>query len=289
MKNMIVTHSGKFHADDVFACYILSLLFPSCKIVRSRDPSVIRNAKFVVDVGGVYNHETHRYDHHQPNFNVQIGNSGVLLSACGLVFKHYGSRLIRKIIGGIIPDSLIIKLRAKMYHNFVKEIDAIDNGERPPDYENFQINTDVSSMIRSMNNFGDAMRYIKVVFETKLFIEYDKLTATGGDTVIDCDKFTGINQNVIVFDKFYPTWKKGIFKYINEHDLEYLLIIYPEIDGYKILSFSNSNFSTRLLPSQDTLESKMKQYSDLIFIHTKRFVAVTKTLEAALDIINITV
>ena len=45
----IGTHDGKFHCDEVLACYMLRI--DECDIV--------------VDVGGVYDPSTHRYDHHQ--------------------------------------------------------------------------------------------------------------------------------------------------------------------------------------------------------------------------------
>ena len=33
----IAVHEGKFHADDVFAAAILTLVFPKIKIIRTRD------------------------------------------------------------------------------------------------------------------------------------------------------------------------------------------------------------------------------------------------------------
>jgi uncharacterized UPF0160 family protein len=42
----------------------LSILI-AFRILRSRDPSVLKGCDIVVDVGGEYNPDTHRYDHHQ--------------------------------------------------------------------------------------------------------------------------------------------------------------------------------------------------------------------------------
>jgi uncharacterized UPF0160 family protein len=44
----------------------------------------------VVDVGGVYSPENHRYDHHQRGFNEVLGSGGfdkIKLSSAGLVYK----------------------------------------------------------------------------------------------------------------------------------------------------------------------------------------------------------
>ena len=57
----IITHDGKFHADDVFAVATLLLILrresPSVSIVRSRDSALVARADFVIDVGGQYNEE----------------------------------------------------------------------------------------------------------------------------------------------------------------------------------------------------------------------------------------
>ena len=37
---VVVTHSGKFHADDAWAVAVLNILYPGCEIVRTRDPAV---------------------------------------------------------------------------------------------------------------------------------------------------------------------------------------------------------------------------------------------------------
>lgn len=63
----IGTHDGKFHCDEVLACYMLRSLPEYCdaEIKRSRDPAVLDECDIVVDVGGVYDPSVHRYDHHQ--------------------------------------------------------------------------------------------------------------------------------------------------------------------------------------------------------------------------------
>ena len=42
---IIATHSGKFHADDVWAVTVLDLVFPGCTLVRTRDAEQIRAAE----------------------------------------------------------------------------------------------------------------------------------------------------------------------------------------------------------------------------------------------------
>ena len=92
---MIVTHGGSFHADDVFACAVVKVVFPDARVVRTRDPEVIASADVVFDVGGVYDAKGKRFDHHQkpPNgerWPIEPRANGVPYSSFGLVWRHYG-------------------------------------------------------------------------------------------------------------------------------------------------------------------------------------------------------
>ena len=113
----IITHSGRFHTDDVFACAALSILHDgNVEIVRSRDPKVCETGDFVVDVGGIYDKETNRFDHHQEGGAGGRPN-GILYSSFGLVWKHYG-----ELIAGSSATAEAIDKR------LVQPIDAGDNG-----------------------------------------------------------------------------------------------------------------------------------------------------------------
>jgi hypothetical protein len=52
----IATHSGSFHCDEALGCYLLRQTdeFAGARIVRSRDPEVLKGADVVIDVGAVY-------------------------------------------------------------------------------------------------------------------------------------------------------------------------------------------------------------------------------------------
>ncbi len=59
-ESVVYTHSGVFHADDVFASAFLRILKPDVEIKRvPRVPIVLDNPLFAFDIGGG------RYDHHQ--------------------------------------------------------------------------------------------------------------------------------------------------------------------------------------------------------------------------------
>ena len=68
-KKTLITHNGSFHTDDIFACATLSLMLEKkgekFEIIRTRDEEIIKTGDYVFDVGGVYDEEGNRFDHHQ--------------------------------------------------------------------------------------------------------------------------------------------------------------------------------------------------------------------------------
>uniref|UniRef100_A0A7C4R2R8 MYG1 family protein n=1 Tax=candidate division CPR3 bacterium TaxID=2268181 RepID=A0A7C4R2R8_UNCC3 len=89
----VVFHSGVFHADDVFAAAILKKVYPNLKTIRSRDDSIIKKADLRVDVGRKYDPKTGDFDHHQENAPVR--DSGIPYSSCGLIWKHFGKKIVK--------------------------------------------------------------------------------------------------------------------------------------------------------------------------------------------------
>lgn len=66
----LVTHSGRFHADDVFAAAVLRTVYPQAKLQRTRVESELADAlkaadSVVFDVGHRFEPESLNLDHHQ--------------------------------------------------------------------------------------------------------------------------------------------------------------------------------------------------------------------------------
>ena len=113
----IVTHNQHFHPDDVFAVATLSIfLNKHFEIARTRNPLIIKDADFVVDVGGEYDEERNRFDHHQSGGAGERGN-GIPYASFGLVWKKYGV----SICGSEEVAEIIEK-------KIVEPTDAEDNG-----------------------------------------------------------------------------------------------------------------------------------------------------------------
>ena len=114
----MVTHSGRFHADDVFAIALLRMVpeWKAAKLIRTRDEEIIKKADLVVDVGGIYNPAQNRFDHHQTGGALNYEN-GIPYSGLGLVWKQFGEQVCgSKEVAQMITEKL------------VQQIDAMDCG-----------------------------------------------------------------------------------------------------------------------------------------------------------------
>jgi uncharacterized UPF0160 family protein len=127
---IIATHSGKFHADDVWAAAVLNLMFPGSELVRTRDPAVIARADFAVDVGGVWDPEKGRFDHHQKGFQGARA-SGVVYASAGLVWTEYGPRCV-SLVAEQAGHALSLAQAAEIAHaidaDLVQYLDMSDTG-----------------------------------------------------------------------------------------------------------------------------------------------------------------
>lgn len=53
------------------------------------------------------------------------------LSSAGLVYLHFGRRVLAELIGAQGDSRLVGLLYDKVYENFIEEVDGIDNGIDP--------------------------------------------------------------------------------------------------------------------------------------------------------------
>ncbi len=113
----IATHNGKFHSDDVFGVALLTSLFPDAEIVRSRDQAVLDACDIVLDVGGSYDPDKERFDHHMPG-GAGTRPNGILYSAFGLIWQKYGAEFC--------GDKEVAE---RLFEGFVSSFDAYDNGQ----------------------------------------------------------------------------------------------------------------------------------------------------------------
>ena len=128
---LVVTHGGKFHADDAWAVAVLNVLFPDCEIIRTRDPAIIESADFAIDVGGIWDPATGRFDHHQKGFDA-ARSSGVPYASAGLVWKEYGARCVSALAAAHsdhrLSDDAALQMAYAIDADIVQYLDLSDVG-----------------------------------------------------------------------------------------------------------------------------------------------------------------
>lgn len=85
------THSGRFHADDVFAVATLKLVGILTELVRTRELDVLAGCELRVDIGRSYDPQKGNFDHHQPG-GAGVRSNGVPYASFGLVWREYGKQ-----------------------------------------------------------------------------------------------------------------------------------------------------------------------------------------------------
>ena len=117
-KIKVVTHSGGFHADDVFGVATLTLLLgeENIEVVRSRKPEDLIGASYVLDTGSVYDPDKNLFDHHQTGGAGERAN-GIPYASFGLIWKKFGAEIVGSQEVADAVDEYV-----------VQPIDASDNG-----------------------------------------------------------------------------------------------------------------------------------------------------------------
>lgn len=115
-RKILVTHPGTYHIDDLFTTAVLSIRFNgNIKIIRTNNKVIMDKADFVYDIGGKYDKEKGRFDHHQKDGPVR--ESGIPYASLGLVWEKFGEE--------ICGSKEVAK---KIENKIVVPIDAEDNG-----------------------------------------------------------------------------------------------------------------------------------------------------------------
>lgn len=158
----IVVHSGPFHADDVFAASMLLDLFPLAQLIRTRDDALIAQKEsegaIIVDIGGIYDHDRKRYDHHQIDRAIRDSDDKETLipySGFGLIWKHYGRDYLKS-VHGLTQGNEIRSTWEQFDRKFVIRIDMYDNKVIPKSEEGILNPMSISKLIGDfMPDFDD--------------------------------------------------------------------------------------------------------------------------------------
>jgi uncharacterized UPF0160 family protein len=297
----LLTHSGLFHADDIFATALLTLYFKNkepktkLKYKRSIDQKDIDKADIVYDIGRIYNPKKLRFDHHQ-NDSGLVRKNGIPYAAFGLVFKHFGLELI-SMISDIKNKKFIQECFDSVEKNLVLHIDAMDNGVLT--YK--QIIDDID--VLTMDNY---FRIARSALPDKGPKEMDK-------KFFELAKFSeSIIENIVLYAikmqkekevaiKFYKKAKDkrvivcDVYCSFNFNKFEEpLVIVYPDLRGNwsaEVVEKGKKLYDARIYFPESwrgLVDGSLEKVTDIegsTFCHKSGFLMVNKTREGALKMV----
>ncbi len=286
----IVTHSGAFQPDDVFATATLKIFCgDQVEIVRSRDPEIISTGDYVVDVGNIYDPARNRFDHHQLG-GAGIRENGIPYSAFGLVWKHFGVR-----VAG--DETTAEEIEKKL----VQAIDADDNGVEmyqrgipdPYGIENliYGFMPTWAEHDRDLDDsFLEAVEVALRLLNREIRHSKDKQKATA---FVEKAYQEASDKRIIVLDVEYPTTSV-----LSQHP-EPLFTIKPDRQNpawmIKAVQVSKDTFQhKKLFPEswagkRDGELQKVTGISDAFFCHKDRWVAGARSKEGAIALAKLAV
>jgi uncharacterized UPF0160 family protein len=290
---VVVTHPGVFHTDEIAALAALVLLFPDFQIIRTRETQKISLGDFVIDVGGIYDPQTNRFDHHQKG-GAGTRENGVPYASFGLVWWKFGEQICHAVLGNThqIDFSQVAKL---VEESLVMGVDARDNGVKTHMGLNHASPYTVSDMISAFNPTW----YSDQDFETGFYqaieifkhVLINEIRSKAGSVLAEFQVSEYLeeqkDQKVLVFDKYLP-WS-NIVPYKAP---KALYVIFPDQSGtWRIQATSKGvgkdSFELKAPFPANWCGANLQELQvltgveDVIFCHNGGFIMGTKTLESA--------
>ncbi|KAJ5071770.1 metal dependent hydrolase - related [Anaeramoeba ignava] len=321
----IGVHSGTFHVDDSLSCFLLKQLpeYKDAKVIRTRDTEVLKNLTIVVDVGGEYDHSKRRYDHHQRDYAEKWKEtSKVIHCGCGLVYRHYGKRVIQQLIQDkldLIKDEtkrseFLDKTYRKVYKFFIESIDGNDNGISQFDCDlspKYLDHTSLSSRIKRLNpgwsedeslvderfekasqlagaEFLEAVHHIST-FEVPMknvvleAIE-ENLKKDPKKEILELPRFLPLNNVLLKFEKKLNI--EGQFKFIiwkrDPDNTWQVKAVRKSLEGYG----DRVDIVKEWRGLRNEELGKISGIPDAVFVHSSGFLGVCETKEGAMKMAN---
>lgn len=306
----IATHHGSFHADDVFGVGVLMGVFPSHTLVRTRDPARIEAANYVVDVGGIWDAATGRFDHHQRGFDGarparQVDGQtvpGVGYASAGLVWSAHGAAYVQAWAaanGHSLDASAVQDVVRSIDHSLVQYLDIVDTGQGDVSPGLFGL----SSLLSQLNTHWmeeqgldseakarlQETRFREAIAITRKFLDHaisKKLAQIRSvETVRQAPRLLG--GRVLYLQEGGMPWTRVV---VDEMP-DVLFVIYPDSDGnqyqVKTVPVEAGSFTARRdLPKRwaglrDQELAAVTGVPDSVFCHLNLFIGGARSLDGA--------
>jgi uncharacterized UPF0160 family protein len=302
----IATHSGSFHADDVFGVAVLAALHPQHEIVRSRDDAVLAGATFLVDVGGEWDAARGRFDHHQRGFEGRRP-SGEGYASAGLVWREFGvpyARQAAQAFGAPLDDGALERVAQDVDASLVRYLDLVDTGAQMVAPGVFGLSSqlallngswieeqglDAAAVARlQMERFREAVALVQRLLHRlvlrRIGQELAAAKVRGAERLLD--------GRVLHLREGGMPWTSVVVQEMPD----VLLVLYPEADEsgrryvLRTVPVAADAFANRKdLPAawaglRDAQLAAVTGVPDAVFCHTNLFIAVARSFDGALQL-----
>ena len=306
----IATHSGSFHADDVFGVGVLMGVFPSHTLIRTRKQELIEAADLVVDVGGTWDAATGRFDHHQRGFDGarpahEVGGQsvpGVGYASAGLVWTAHGHDYVQawaNTLGHSLNAQAVDDIVHSIDHSLVQYLDIVDTGQGDVSPGIFGLSSLIAQLNthwmeeKGMDHTSKAQlqeaRFREAITITRKFLDHaiSKKVAQicAVDTVRAAPRLLG-GKVLHLLEGGMP-WTRVV---VDEMP-EVMFVIYPDSDGdqyqIKTVPVEPGSFDTRMdLPKswaglREQELAAVTGVEDSVFCHLNLFIGGARSFDGA--------
>ena len=310
MPHLIATHSGSFHADDVFGVAVLATVFPDHVIIRTRSAEEIARADFAVDVGGIWDPATGRFDHHQrgfegarPRADGATGEAAEKYASAGLVWREHGTACVQRLahsLGHPATPEVAERVAADVDASLVRYLDLVDNGAADVAPGIFGLSSQVallnSTWLEEQGLDPDAVARLQLERFHEGMALVDRtlrrfvLRAIGqvmaAETVRTSQRL--LDGRVLLLANGGMPWTRVVLREMPD----VLLVIYPETGRtqhqIRTVPAAEGSFASRMdLPGEwaglrDEELASVTGVPDAVFCHSNLFIAGARSLEGAL-------
>ena len=300
---ILVTHSGRFHCDEVFAYAVLRLALGLAEpgrdhsLIRTRDPAVIQNADIAWDVGTIFDPEAGRFDHHQRGAPLRA--DGTPYSAAGLIWQVYGELALITLLAPSGSERFASVIAAELDETVLRRIDELDNGVSPRgpvvddllglgrligDFNPVWDSPNAASPQGGDAAFLEAATLAQGVLRRRVETLRARLEA---DATVLAAHAAGADPRILVLDRGMP-WKNAAFT----HDLPVIFTVSPAANGNWMIDAmppEPGSFAQRLpLPEawaglEGEALAAASGVADAVFVHVRRFVGAAGSRAGAIE------
>lgn len=278
---MIVTHSGRFHADEVFALAMLKMLphYAEMDVIRSRDEALIQQATIVLDVGTEFAPDRLRFDHHQNSYT-ETRDNDIPYATAGMIWRAFAKNILQNL--DLNADNEIAFAQNWVDQKIIQDIDAVDNGLYCDDPR-----PSVSLLIALMNESSDEPEKQQAAFDKAVGFAGEILGNFIASAISQAQVVTelemqmqNLQNGILVLSEKLP------FKDFIQTRPEIKRVVYPRTDEQfgVFCNGQQNHLPEKFRGLRDYELNQVSGLSDTIFCHKTGFMAVTLSQESALKL-----